>query len=485
MRHPDTYHLRVKSIAAVRLAGLCTAAGLAGCAAPVAVTLDRSTPAHWTQAAPAAAPGAAPVDMRAWWKPWGDARLDALVDEALAHNLDVAQAVARLRRQRLLSGTAASAYRPVVTAGTRTLQDISATDSYFQASIDMVWDLGLFGASESGARVARAELLDAGARLQAARVALVADVVHRYLDIRLAQRQRALLADMARLDARAQQLAEVRRQQRLGSQDELRQLQAQAQNGAAAAAQLAETQARAAHGLALLLGRDRPDPAWLQDDAGAALPEIDGLALGELPAQLLRSRPDIQIAEAQVEQSAAEAGLARAALYPRFQLAGSLLYSYNLTQNFRTRSDNLPLLGPLIDVPLFDWGRRRAQADAGEEALQGALLAYRQSVLEGVAEVEGSLAALSAQGARAQALAGAQEPLRQRNAAQAARQRLGLGSEWSALPDQRALLRAQGELATARAARALAYVSLYKALGGAPLAPEAGAMDAAAAGGAS
>ncbi|MBS0293001.1 MAG: TolC family protein [Proteobacteria bacterium] len=472
MRRPDLHHFRVKSIATAPLACLGAALWLAGCAAPVEVKLDRSTPAQWTQPAPPVTPGAAPVDMRAWWKPWGDARLDALVDEALAHNLDVAQAVTRLRRQRLLSATAASAYRPVVTASVRTLQDIAAIDSFFQASIDMVWDLGLFGASESGARAARADLLDAGARLQAARVALVADVVHRYLDIRLAQRQRALLADLARLDARAQQLAEVRREQRLGSQDELRQLQAQAQTSAAAAAQLTEAQARAAHGLALLLGRDRPDPAWLQDDAAATLPELDGLALGDLPAQLLRSRPDIRLAEAQVEQRAAEAGLARAALYPRFQLAGSLLYSYNLTQNYRARSNDLPLLGPLIDVPLFDWGRRRAQADAGEEALQGAILAYRQSILEGLAEVEGSLAALMAQRAREQALAGAQDQLRQRGAAQAVRQRLGLGSDWSALSDQRALLRAQGEVATARAARALAYVSLYKALGGAPLAPE-------------
>lgn len=464
------------------LVPLLLAAWLAGCAGPMEARLDGSTPEHWTQPAPAAAPGAAPVDMRAWWKPWGDARLDALVDEALAHNLDVAQAVARLRQHRLLAGTASSAYRPGFTGGVRTLQDISATDSYFQASIDMVWDLGLFGAAESSARAARAQVLDAGARLQAARVALVADVVHRYLDIRLAQRQRAVLADMARLDERALHLADVRRQQRLGSLDELRQLQAQAHTRAASAAQLDEAQARAAHGLAVLLGRMRPDPAWLQADAGATLPETGGLALGELPAGLLRSRPDIRLAEAQVERSAAEAGMARSALYPRFQITGSLLYSYNLTQNLRTRSDNLPLVGPLIDIPLFDWGRRRAQADASGEALQGAILAYRQSVLEGVAEVEGSLAALAAQQAREQALAAASDQIRQRGEAQASRQRLGLGSEWSVLPEQRALLQAQGEIATARAARALAYVSLYKALGGAPLPPE---EDAAAAGGAS
>ncbi len=466
------------------LACLCAALCLAGCVSPVAVRLDDAVPAHWTQSAPQAATGAAPVDMRAWWKPWGDARLDALVDEALAHNLNLAQAETRLRQQRLLAGTAGAAYRPAFSAGTRTLQDVAAVDSYFHASIDMVWDLGLFGAAAATERAAGAQLLDAAARLQAARVALVADVVHRYLDLRLAQRQSALLAGLARLDERALHLARVRLDQHLGTQEELQQWQAHAHERAAAAAQLREAQARAAHGLALLLGRSQPDPAWLQADADAALPAPGALALAELPADLLRTRADIRQAEAQVEQAAADLGLARSALYPRFQLVGSLLYSYNLTQNRRTTSDSLPLIGPMIDIPLFDWGRRRAQADASEQALQGAILAYRQSVLEGVAEVEGALAALSAQGAREQALGAAREQARGQGQLLQQRQRLGLASEWSALAGQRALLQAEGQIATARAARALAYVALYKALGGAPLpaadeAPAAGGTQGA------
>src|SRR5260370_42629483 len=90
----------------------------------------------------------------------------------------------------------------------------SAIDSYFHASIDVSWDLGLFGAREAGERNAAASVLDARGRLQAARVALVADVVRRYLDIRMAQRQRALIDEQALLDARALQLAQVRQQQR-------------------------------------------------------------------------------------------------------------------------------------------------------------------------------------------------------------------------------------------------------------------------------
>ena len=153
-----------------RLSSLCLGAALAlaGCSSPPPAQLDGSVPTQWTQPLPAAAP-----DLQGWWKAWDDAALDALVDEALAANLDLAQAQSRLRQQRLLAGTAGSAFQPVLTAGARTLQDIAAIDSYFHASIDVSWDLGLFGAREAGERNAAASVLDARGRLQAARVALV------------------------------------------------------------------------------------------------------------------------------------------------------------------------------------------------------------------------------------------------------------------------------------------------------------------------
>ena len=93
-------------------------------------------------------------------------------------------------------------------------------------------------------------------------------------------------------------------------------------------------------------------------------------------------------AEAAVEQAAAEVGVSRAALYPRLTLTGSLLYAYNLTRNHRTTSDSIPMVGPQIDIPLFDWGRRRAVADGKELALQASIKAYRQAVLNGIAEAE-------------------------------------------------------------------------------------------------
>ena len=442
---------------------LCAMSLLAGCAAPVAVKLDSQTPAQWQQ--PMVAAGQ--TDLAQWWRAWNDPALNALVEEALAQNLDVAQAVLRLRQQRLLADSASAPFRPTVSAGARTLQDIAAVDSYFHASIDVVWDLGLFGDSQAARRAAGAGVLDAQAQLHAARVALVADVVHRYLDIRLAQVQRALAAQQQQQATRQLQLLQIRRAQRLADTDVLQQQQLQWSAAQTQLAALNEAQARSAHALAALLGRDRPESQWLQADAAATLPSVQPISV--VPADLLRRRPDIQSAEAAVEQAAAEAGVSQAALYPRLTLTGSLLFAYNLTRNHRTTADTIPMVGPQIDIPLFDWGRRRAVADGKDLALQASIKAYRQAVLNGIAEAEGVLAAVAAQQQRLQNLQAAQQIHAERDKAQAVRQKLGLSSELDAVDGSRARLQNQSDMATAKAAQALAYVALYKAVGAAPL----------------
>lgn len=431
---------------------------------PIDVRLDSAAPEQWQQAQ---AQKAGKAQLAQWWRSWNDPVLNALVDEALAQNLDVAQAVLRLRQQRLLADTAGAAFRPVIGAGARTLQDVAAVDTYFHASIDVSWDLGLFGDSEAARRSGAAGVLDAAAQLHAARVALVADVVHRYLDIRLAQIQRSLAQRQLQQVQKQLQLLQIRHEQRLADTQTLEQQQLQLRTQEMQLALLNESQKRAAHMLAALLGRDRPESQWLQPSSDAELPVVQAIEV--LPADLLRKRPDVQSAEAAVEQAAAEVGVARAALYPRLTLTGSLLFAYNLTRNHRSTADSIPMVGPQIDIPLFDWGRRRAVADGKELALQASIKAYRQTVLNGIAEAEAAIAAVAAQQQRQQSLQATQQIHQSRDKAQAVRQQLGLSSELAGVENTRASLQLQSEVATARAAEALAYVSLYKAVGAAPL----------------
>lgn len=447
----------------LRPGALLASLALAGCMSVPVPELPDRTPSAWTQPPPGS--GVA-VDARQWWKVLSDPALDGLVDQAIAGNLDLQQATLRLQAVRITSGTADSRFLPEISASAKQVQDAAAVDTYFHAGIETIWDLGLFGAAESAHLAAQASAGNAEALRSAAQVAVIADVVRSYLDLTVAQAQQDLLARQQAVDDRGEQLARVRQRLRLDEPGELERLQARQAATRAASAQARENADSAARALALLLGRDGPDPAWR---AWRTPPRLGVFALQQVPADLLRHRPQILLAESAVLQAAADKGTARAAMYPRVSLGGSILYAYNLTQNARSNSDSSPSIGPYIDIPLWDWGQRRAHFQAEDKQLDAALLGYRKAVLEGVSEVEGALGSLARQDSSIQSLRAANEAASQQVRRQARQVQLGLSSEFEGLDTQRAALAAQADLIGAQGARALAFASLYRALGGAPL----------------
>ena len=436
---------------------------LSGCLSVPVPDLPGRTPSAWSQVP--AGQGVA-VDARQWWKVLADPQLDALVEQAIAGNLDLQQATARLQAVRTVSGTAGARFLPEVSAISQQVQDAAARDTFFHAGIEAIWDLGLFGEAESEQLGSQAASGHAQALRDAAQVAVIADVVRTYLELSTAQAQIDLLVRQQGLDARAVQLAGVRQRLQLDEPGEADRLRARQAGTDAALAQARENAGNAARALAVLLGRDAPDPAW---QAYRTPPQLGTFVLQQVPADLLRHRPQILLAEADVLQATADKGMARAAMFPKLSLGGSILYAYNLTQNTRSNSDSSPSIGPSIDIPLFDWGRRRARYQADDKQLDAALLGYRKAVLDGVSEVEGSLASLVRQDASVQSLRVADEVARAAVTRQTRQVQLGLSSEFDGLDGQRAALAAQSDLLGAQSSRVLAFASLYRALGGAPL----------------
>lgn len=438
-------------------------------------------PAQWRNASPQL--GAKP-DLTGWWKHFNDPQLDALVDAALRDNLDVQQAALKLRAARALEDASSATFRPHLGFNTIEQPNPQNTASYFQAGFDATWEFGLFGRSGATAHVAQADSGAAKAELQDARVSLVAEVVREYLQLRAAQRSEVLLDQAAQTAQQKLRLLEV--QQRLQLASAL-----QVQQGVAAVAKAEAQRAdprvaivQHAQALALLLGKSEPDPAWL---APQALPKpagakVDSVAsIDSLPANLLRTRPEIRYAETQVLKAAGELGIAKADMYPQLALGSSLTFAALVKGRTRLGDvNNTFAIGPIINIPLFDWGQRRAVRDAREDQLQAAVLAYRQAVLQGAAEVETDLAALDASGRRlgsADAEAAASQ-----NSLSLSEKLQGLGqADALQLADaQLALTESELDREQARLAHGLAYVALYKALGGAPLPKEdaAAATDA-------
>ena len=434
-----------------------------GCTAVSVPKMAAQVPGAWSAQAD---PAGRPVDLRSWWKALDDSRLNGLVEEALHHNLDLAQSARLLEAERQLAGRANARFLPWLTGGARPAKDAAARDSYFNVGLDMAWELGLFGAAESGRILAQAQLERAEARQQALRVSLVAAVVRNYLDLGVANGQIEILRQIQALDSKAERFTLTRLNTHLGSQKEVDAANLQRWQTQSELAAMRLTADRSARALALLLGRSDPDPEWRKIVQPSALTSF---ALHAIPADLLRTRPDIGEAEAEVLRAAASLGIAHAAMYPRLSLGGSILYSYNVTQNRRSNSNFVPSVGPTIDIPLWDWGMRRAQVVASERGIDAALLGYQQAVLTGVSEVEEALSSLERLREQVQALEKAGQAQARRVAAQRQLAALGLSSDAETLAESRSFLEARAKIELAQGSRALAFVALYKALGGAPL----------------
>lgn len=442
---------------------LAAAVVLAGCAVKMP-DLKPPIPAQWQQARASQAP--APTDLHGWWHAFHDPALDALVDRALAHNLDVAQAVEHLRAARALQRPAHVRYWPMVKASTDQVVDPDASASYLVAGFDASWEFGLFGRTTATRREAQGQLDASAADLAAARVSLVAEVVRNWIELRTAQQQEHLLQDVADLRARQLDLITTRAHLQLAATTDVDTAQAASAQAAAALATPRQAATAAAQRLAVLLGQNHPDPAWL---AAGPQPELGAWQIDGAPADLLRTRPEIAKAEANVLAAAGELGIARADRFPQLGLNASMLWATDLNNNRkRTVSNGLVTVGPMINIPLFDWGMRAAAAHAKSHELRAAVLAYRQAVLTGVAEVETALNALAQEEQREQHQQVALRALQHADAATATRVRLHLDSPLTLADRQLAADQARLELLDTRASRGIAYVALYKALGGAP-----------------
>lgn len=466
--HPPSPQGAVPGRFRVVLLPLAMAVAVAGCVAPNLPRLPAQVPSAW-QHAPTGAGAVAAPDLRGWWKAFNDPDLDRLVEQALVDNLGVRQAALRIGAARSLDKHTYSTYLPQL--GFRTFAEPAPDNSasYFQFGFDSKWEFGFFGRAESHARVTAGELGITESEAQSARVSVVAEVVKTYVELRGAQQRLHLMEQAASLARDKVDLTATRERLRLASENELARARA-AQ--AAAEAALHEPRlaiARSRQQLAVLLGRDR-----LADDfvAERAPPRLGGLRIDSAPADLLRTRPEIRRAESEVLKAAGELGLAEADLYPRLGIGGSLTYAARVIGHTRlSDADGIVTFGPAIDIPLFDWGARLAVVDARDAALSASVLAYRQAVLDGIAEAETALAALEQQGQRAAKLASGVTGLEGSAESTATLTRLGLADGFDRVAASDALLQARLELSQAEQGRSIAFVALYKSLGGAPLPP--------------
>ena len=443
----------------------CVACACAGCVSTPLPDLRVALPGDWQQRPSDTGPSTPRPDPDKWWEAFADARLDAVVEQSLAANLDIAQAAARLRAARALHRRADASLRPSVHLRTSDPIDPDASASYLVVGFDAVWELGLFGRSTGIHRIANADLATAKAELRGVQVSVPAEVSREWITLRAAQQRETLLARIRDLRAEQARLIGERLRLRLATPQQAFQARAAVAQAEGAIAEPREVAATSAQALALLLGRSEPDPAWLQP---GELPKMGAAPVIGAPADLLRTRPDIAREQATVLRAAGELGIAKADQYPSIAIGGSIVASVSEAERVNKNPGVIGSFGPLIDIPLFDWGMRRAQVKAKGSTLQAAALAYRKTVLTAVGEVETALAALEQQRLRELASVQASQAVSDVADRTGRRHRLNLASGLDSAGSDADRAQAELELAGVRTTRAIAYIALCKALGGSP-----------------
>ena len=455
---------------------------LASCSLTACITVgpdyappERDQPAAWNRLDSSAAPVtdiAAPGDLSQWWQGLNDPHLTALVAEALLASPDLRSAQARLREARARRTVAASARFPSVTAvgnasSSESSEEVGSGDrrELYTVGFDATWELDVFGGVRRSIEAAEADLASAEASLQDTQVTLAAEVATNYVEVRSLQIRLGIARDNLASQSETLQLTEWRAQAGLVSSQDVEQALSNREQTRAQIPSLETSLAEAEHRLDILLGKT---PGALHPrlaDSGS-LPAVPRQIAVGIPADTLRQRPDVRAAERTLAAETARVGIAEAARYPAFKLSGSLgLEALTMSALGNSGADTSTLLGG-ITAPIFDAGRLRSLVEIQDTLREQAEVAYEQTVLSALQDVENALVALARNRERSEALAIATAAAN--NAAELARQRYtaGLIDFQSVLDTERSVRVIEDSLATSRADGVLALIQLYKALGG-------------------
>jgi outer membrane protein, multidrug efflux system len=454
------------------MAGASLLAALAACAVgptyhrpQVADVEPRNVDARFTAAAPDAA----------WWRQFGDPVLADLESRALAGDLDLRVAMSRLNSARAAFKETQYNYAPHVQADasysrskeqqpgfTTTPIDIDSSSVGFDAS----WEIDLFGHLRHESQAARAMLGAEQANLADVRIIVAAEVARNYFELRGTQRQIVVAHENLDNEREALRLTQVRYESGKVTELDPDSALSRLKSTESTLPVLQAAEKRYGYRLAVLLG---VDPGTL-DSQLAPVPVqtmTAPLPIGDVSA-LLRTRPDVRVAERNLAAATERVGVATADLFPRVTFSGFVGFLSGDESQLGKAVSRAWLVNPAVSWPALDFGTVHARLRGAKAEADGALASYQKAVLLALEDFENACVGYSAQEARlASVLEQAQAS---RRAAQLAEIQYREGSiNFLVLLDaQRTLLQAEDELAQAEAAANTSAVAVYKALGGTP-----------------
>lgn len=371
-----------------RLLIVLLGAVLAGCAVgPDYVRPPVPAPAGWRVAYEAAA-GVA--DLR-WWREFGDPVLDALVAEGVRNNLDLRVAAARVDQYAGRLESTRSELFPQLTGTLNPAVDHigrSGTTELHRASLNVTWEIDLWGRLRRASEAARARLLASEAGRRGTLLTVVADVAGTYLTLRGLDRQLEIARDTESSHAETLRLFRLRYTHGTIDRVTLSQQEAEYETARQEIPRLEAEIRQTENALSLLQGRPPgPIPRGRELDALTS----PGIPAG-LPSQLLERRPDIIEAEENLAAATAQIGVEKAGYFPSLSLTGGGGgVSSDLRRLLVSGTTGFWSAAGQLAGPILDFGRTSGTVQEAEALRDQELSRYRKAVLQGFAEVEDAL----------------------------------------------------------------------------------------------
>lgn len=415
-----------------------------------------------------------PEILASWWSSLGDDTLTELIERSLKNNRDLAVARSKVTEARATLGVSKSAVLPWldnVDSWSRAKTPINSpsgtgqTAEVYRLGLDASWEIDIFGGRAQEILASAASLEAQYAALHNTWVTLSSEVALNYLTLRTLQSRLQIAENNLVLQQDTLNLLQSRYDAGLTDALALNQSKYTLEQTRASVPPLKESIEATLNVLSILVG-EVPGSLELMLGEPKALPRPDAKYLVGIPADYLRQRPDIRMAERQLIAQIARKKAARAELWPKFTLVGSIgLESASTGSLFSSDSYGFSF-GPRISWPIFHAGAIRNNVRIQTARQEQLLAAYEQTVLNAVAEVRNALAANAQEQQRNVSL---------KNGVDAAQVALdvandkyihGLTDFNNVINAQRALLTLAEQYAVSEGQMTSNIVRLYKALGG-------------------
>ena len=409
--------------------------------------------------------------LQQWWRTFNDPVLENLVAEAQRVNPNVRTAGLRIMEARAQLGIAGSALYPQVQQATSDLlwagerrtgaADTSAVN--FSAGFQVGWELDFWGKFRRGIEAADASYFASIAQYDDVQVLMAAQVAAFYVSIRTVEARLVIARDNAAIQKRSLDITE--RLFKGGSDSELDVQQAKAQYLATLATipQLEAGLRQTQNALSTLLAR-APGPLPEMAAGKDVIPTAELAVIVDMPADLMRRRPDVRAAELLMAAQSALIGVSVADLYPSISLLGSVgLSATTLGASSRALSW---ALGPSLVWNVFDYGRLTNTVLVQDARFQQLYEQYQDAVLRAAREVDDAAVGFAKTGEQIVFLADAVAASQRSLDLATLQYREGLTDFQRVLDSQRVLFSQQDLLANTRGSLTQNLISLYKAMGG-------------------